>query len=112
MNSCRSISFEELSRNPDKLKGTALTFTGEVIQVTEPVIGDTVTLRIDVTKTEYGFYTDTILATVEVPEGEDRILEDDIITFYGDCEGLYTYTSVLGSKISLPKISIRYYEIQ
>ena len=109
--SCQTISYEELSRNPDKFKGAAFKFTGEVIQVTEPTFGNTVTLRIDVTKTDYGFYTDTILATVDVPQGQDRILEGDIITLYGDCEGLYSYTAVLGQKISLPKIRIKYYGI-
>lgn len=110
--SCQEIGYNDLARNPDKYKGQAFKFTGEVIQVVEPTFGETVTLRIDVTKTEYDFYTDTIYATVTVPDGSDRILKDDIITIYGDCEGLYSYESVLGQKISLPKIRIKYYSVK
>ena len=41
----------------------------------------------------------------------DRILEDDIITIWGECDGLYSYESVLGSKESLPNIDVKYYSI-
>ncbi|MGN1169484.1 MAG: hypothetical protein ACI4RB_05120 [Acutalibacteraceae bacterium] len=68
-------------------------------------------LRINVTKGEY-FWEDTIYATVVIDSGDDRILEDDIITIWGTCEGLYTYESVLGSSVSLPKIKVEYYAIQ
>ena len=77
---------------------------------------DTVTLRINVTKETYEYiddvyYTDTVYCTVKIPDGDDRILDDDIITFWGTCEGMYSYISVLGSSISLPKIDIQYFEI-
>ncbi len=114
--SCETIDFETLSRNPDKYKGNNYKFTGEVIQVQESSWGDTVDLRINITKEEFEYiddvmWTDTIYATVEIPEGEDKILEDDILTFWGTCEGDYTYDSVLGNSITLPKISIKYYEL-
>ncbi len=109
------IDFQTLSRNPDKYKGEKFKFTGEVIQVQEPSFGNTVELRINVTKETYEYidtvsWSDTIYATVELQDGDDRILEDDIITFYGECAGLYSYTSVLGAKISLPKIEIKYWD--
>ena len=108
---CQHMSYADLARNPDKYKGQSFVFTGEIIQVIEPVWGNTVSLRINVTKEEYGYYTDTIYATVDLPEDADRLLEDDIITFYGDCDGLYTYKSVLGASISVPKIDIKYFNI-
>lgn len=113
--SCSTIDFSDLSRNPDKYKGNNYKFTGQVIQVQEGLF-DTVDLRIDVTKIEYEYiddvtWTDTIFATVTIPEGADKILEDDVITFWGTCDGDYSYTSVLGNKISLPKIDIEYYEL-
>lgn len=109
--SCQTIAFEDLARNPDKYKGQAFRFTGEVIQVIEPTFGNTVVVRLNVTKTEFGYYTDTIYATVSIPDGADRLLEEDILTIYGDCDGLYSYTSILNQKISLPKIRVKYYEI-
>lgn len=113
--SCSTISFEDLSRNPDKYKGNNYKFTGQVIQVQEGWF-DTVELRINVTKEEFEYiddvmWTDTIYATVTIPEGADKLLEDDVITFWGTCDGNYSYTSVLGNQISLPKIDIEYYEL-
>ena len=115
-NSCETIDFETLSRNPDKYKSNNYKLEGKVIQVMESAWGDTVELRINITKKTYKYidsvtWSDTIYATVEIPGGEDRLLEDDIITFWGTCDGMYTYESVLGSSISLPKIDIKHYEL-
>lgn len=109
------IDFDSIARNPDKYKGEKLKMTGQVIQVSEAGYGNTVDLRINVTKETYDYiddatWIDTIYATVVLPEGSDRILEEDVITFYGVCDGLYSYTSVLGTQISLPKIDIKYWE--
>ena len=105
-----------MSRNPDKHKGEKLKYTGKVIQVQEDEhwLDDntTVDLRINVTKDEYGLWDDTIFATVELPKNADRILEDDIITIWGECDGKYSYTSVLGSDVTLPKINIEYYSVK
>ena len=115
-NNCKTLSFKDLSRNPDKHKGEKLKYTGKVIQVQEDEhwLDDktTVDLRINVTKDEYGLWDDTIYATVELPKNADRILEDDIITIWGECDGKYSYTSVLGSDVTLPKINIEYYSIK
>jgi hypothetical protein len=115
-NNCKTLSFKDLSRNPDKHKGEKLKYTGKVIQVQEDEhwLDDntTVDLRINVTKDEYGLWDDTIFATVELPKNADRILEDDIITIWGECDGKYSYTSVLGSDVTLPKINIEYYSIK
>lgn len=107
---CSTIDFDTLARNPDKYKGKKYKFTGEVIQVSESsLLGMTFCdLRINVTEGEYG-WEDTIYATVTLKEGEDRILEDDIITIWGTCEGNYTYTSIMGASISLPKIDVEYF---
>ena len=115
-NSCKTLSFKDLSRNPDKHKGEKLKYTGLVIQVQEDEhwLDDntTVDLRINVTKDEYGLWDDTIYATVELPKNADRILEKDIITIWGECDGKYSYTSVLGSDVTLPKINIEYYSVK
>lgn len=115
-NNCKTLSFKDLSRNPDKHKGEKLKYTGQVIQVQEDEhwLDDntTVDLRINVTKDEYGLWDDTIYATVELPKNADRILEDDIITIWGECDGKYSYTSVLGSDVTLPKINIEYYSVK
>ncbi len=107
---CETIDYETLSRNPDKYKGQDFQITGEVIQVVESGSGQ-VDFRINITKGDY-FWSDTIYATTIIPTGSDRILEDDTITIYGKCEGLYTYESVLGAQVSLPLITVYYYSIE
>lgn len=113
--SCETIDFESLARNPEKYKGSNFKLTGQVIQVQEGWL-DQVDLRINITKEEFEYiddvlWTDTIYATVEIPDNADNILEDDVITFWGTCDGEYTYESVLGSNVTLPKIDIEYYEL-
>lgn len=107
---CKTYSFEELARNPEKMKNKKVKLTGEVIQVQEGIY--TNSLRVNITKDEYDFYEDTIYVTYAPEEGEDKILEDDIITIWGISEGDYTYTSVLGANITLPYISAQYLEIK
>lgn len=112
---CVEIDFDTLARNPDKYKGNKYVFTGEVIQVADGWF-DNVTLRINITKNEYEYidtimWTDTIYASIKIPDGADRILEDDVITFWAVCDGEYTYESVLGANITLPKVTIHYYEL-
>lgn len=111
---CTEISFEDLARNPDNYYGELFTFTGEVIQVL--YAGSHIELRIDVTPVtfsdgEVAYYEDTIYAVYYPQEGEDNILEGDIVTIYGQCAGEESYTSVLGATITLPRINIMYYEL-
>lgn len=106
---CINKKFEELARNPDNVKGTKVKVTGEVIQVTE--YNNKTELRVDITKEEYGYYTDTIYVTYVPKTGEDKILEDDIITIYGIAQGDYSYTSIMGAKVTLPKVDAKIIEI-
>lgn len=109
--SCKKYTFKEIARNPEKYVGKKMKFTGEVIQVSEGWF-DSVDIRLNITKNEYGWYEDTIYCTYTYKEGEGKILEDDIVTIYGTCEGDYTYTSVMGASITLPKINIEYITIK
>ena len=108
---CQTYTFEQMARNPENFKGTNVKLTGQVIQALYGT--GTVDLRVNITKkgecTTY--YTDTIYVVYYPEEGEDKILEDDIITIYGTSQGDYTYTSTLGSPVTLPLIYGRYIEI-
>ena len=106
--SCKTIDYKTLARNPNKYKGDHFKITGEVEQVIEEdnVLDDNTqyTVRLNMTKNDLDYWDDTILLNVEIPQDEDRILEDDIITVYGTCQGKYTYTGLfrgISSKCSL-----------
>lgn len=109
--SCKKYSFEELARNPEKIEGTNVKITGEVIQALYG--NDSVDLRINITKegTYTTYYTDTVYVVYYPEDGEDKILEDDIVTVYGTAQGDYSYTSTIGSRITLPLIYGKYVTI-
>lgn len=98
-------SFDDVARDPDAYEGKRVQFTGEVIQVMQD--GNTYTLRVNVTPVSYG-YTDTIMMSYTAPEGAPRILEDDVLTFYGVMGGMYTYESIFGASITVPLLFAQY----
>lgn len=103
-----TIPFLDLARNPESFKSKSVTYTGKVIQTLES--GNKVELRINVTKEQYG-WQDTVYVNFRKAQGEDRILENDIITLWGDVKGLKTYKSVLNSSVTLPEIEAKYITI-
>lgn len=108
----KEISYKELARNPDKHEGELVHFKGEVIQVIEASYGES-GYRVAVTKNDYGYsYDDIIYLEYEVKKGQPRILEDDIIDFYGTFTGLMSYESTGAGKITIPSISGEYAEIK
>lgn len=109
--SCKTYKYKEIARNPDKYKGKNVKFTGKVMQVSEGWF-NSVTILLQVTKNEYGWYEDTVYCNYTYKDGEDKILEDDIITIYGTCEGDTSYISVLGSSITIPEVNIKYLKIK
>ena len=101
-------SYTELACDPNTYVGKNAKFTGKVIQVSEG-LGSTV-MRVDVTQGKYS-WDDTLYVTYTPKDGESRILEDDIITIYGEMQPLKTYTTVMGASVSIPAIDAKYIEI-
>ena len=110
---CQTYNYKDIFRYAEDYKGKYVKFTGEVIQVMEDTYGviKMYTLRVNVTKTDYG-YEDTVYVRYFPMENAPRILEEDIITIYGELEGLETYTSIMGSSVTIPSITSNYVEIE
>lgn len=97
------LDFNAISRDPNSYEGKNYTFSGKVIQVMEQnVLSSTYVVMRIATK---GNYDNVVYVTYTRGSDEARILEDDRVTVYGTCEGLYTYETVLGSSVTLPKFS-------
>ena len=111
--SCKKYTYKELARKPKDYMGTRIKLTGEVVQTMYSTDGS-VSLRVDITKkgTYSIYYTDTVFVTYQPAEDEPKILEDDIIDFWGIGMGEYTYESVLGSQVTLPWIKAKYITIK
>lgn len=108
MEKCSSYEFKEIARNPEQHNGEYAVLNGEVIQVMEE--GGVYMLRVNITKGEYS-WTDTIMVFYEGDGDNNRILEDDMITMYGQLAGMYTYTTVMGSENSVPLLYAEYIDI-
>lgn len=98
---CITVDYTDVARNPGNYKGTKIKIAGKVMQVSEGFF-DTVTMRIDCGGNIW-------YVTYTRPEGESRILEGDYITAYGECDGVETYTSVVGSSVTIPSMGMKYY---
>ncbi len=106
---CTGMSFEDLARNPDSVKGSYVSVTGQVIQVQQD--SSDLVLRVSITKDSYGIWSDPIIVAYTLPAGADNILEKDIVTIYGQSVGDYTYTTVLGASETVPAISAKYIDV-
>ena len=98
----QKLSYLELARNPEKLTGTKVSYTGKIVQTLEN--DNRVAIRVNVTKDEIGIWKDTIFVNYQRGAGADRLLENDVIQLWGTVKGLTTYDAVLGQKISIPEI--------
>jgi len=97
--------FVSVAREPDKYKGATVAFRGEVIQVMEN--GQDLSLRVNVTKHErFDLWQDTMLVIYRrSSQNEQRILEKDIIKFYGEYRGIVQYKAIFGQTISAPLVA-------
>ncbi len=99
-------AYADVARNPDAYKGQKIAFTGKVLQVMD---GDN---EIDIRVATDGAWDSIVFAGYDPSVIDYRILEDDMVTIYGTCIGLYSYTSTMGAKISLPGMYLDMIELQ
>lgn len=104
---CEEIEYKELFRNIESNKGNMFHFKGQIQQVVSEGEYESEYL-IAVTKDEYGYWEDNVYIVLDRTYFKDKLLEDDVIDFYGECNGSYSYTSILGESIEVPKISVLY----
>ena len=110
--SCETIAYDKLARQPDKYEGKDIKIFGKVIQVLEDSGSSEINLRVATKKDEFGgYYDDVVLVTYTYGEGDDKILEDDMITLWGSYGNTYTYESTMGGKITVPLLNAKYYEL-
>lgn len=100
---CKTIEYKEVERNPNKYKGEKIQVTGKIIQVSEGWF-NTVTLRVDQGGNRVWYVT-----YIRTDKNEPRILEGDYLSFYGECEGVTSYISILGGKITIPSLDAKYH---
>lgn len=100
------INYKAIARDPDAHKGDLITFQGKVLQVMED--GSTIVFRIS----SKGNWDDVVYCIYEAPENYSRILEDDKVTVYATCTGIYTYETIMGGSVTIPSCIIDRIELR
>lgn len=104
-NNVSVVSYEELVRNPHKYKDVPLMVQIEVNQIFEGGI---------ITQSGYSGSTgeDKWYVNYKLPENSTRILEGDVVNFYGTFDEVVEMELLLfKSSVYLPKLDAMYYEI-
>ena len=100
------LDYKTIARDPDAHEGDLITFSGKVLQVMES--GSRITLRI----TSKGNWDDVVYCTYTAPSDYKRILEDDKVTVWGTCTGIYTYETIMGGSVTIPSCTIDRIEVK
>jgi len=103
---CTPLNWEEIMRNPDGVRGTTYTFTGNVFQIISEKNGYIELLLSTNNEDEY------VHLSYRYKENDMKFLENDTLTIYGTFYVPYKYTSVLGTSHSIPAIVGQFVEIQ
>ena len=91
----KRVPYKTFFRNSGDYEGRLVYFQANVFQVTDWG------LLVQVTKDRYGYWDDLVFINNSRYE---QVLEDDIVEFVGIGEGLYEYTSVLGTSERVPQV--------
>ena len=111
---CRQMDYKELFRYPDKYKGTKVMVKVRVAQIVSANFsGSRKAWRAYTDNSGYGFYADDEYYMLDKRGGDAvKILEDDIITVYGEFTGLEKIARVLtGTTDELPRIEVKYADL-
>ena len=92
------ITYNDLARKPDKYEYKRITFQGRVIQVMEDDDNDQTQIRLATNDD----YDKVMYVLIDRSKLKVRLLEDDMIRFYGISGGLVTYQSTMGGNITIP----------
>lgn len=115
LESYKSITYKELVRNPEKYKGQKIKITVEIQQIMEEGILKSGGYRAyedyDISEGDTWLQKEWYIDMIP-SDGDGRILEDDIVTFYGEYSGLTEVKRALtGAKEQIPTIKVKYSQI-
>ncbi len=94
-------NYAEILRNPNSYKGHSVSIYGKVLQV--DTSWGTTWARIGTGG--YGYYDNVFYVTIPYSAMDENIIEDDMITIYGECTGTKTYTTIFGASVTIPSMT-------
>lgn len=111
---CQTVDYKELCRYPEKYEGTKIVVKVKVSQIIDANFsGSEKAWRTYTDNSGYGFYADDEYYMLDKRSGDAvKILEDDIITVYGEFTGLEKITRALTSTTDeLPRVEVKYADL-
>ena len=102
-NICETLDYEDILRNPDNYEDVYCKIKGTVEQSIEGFLGFYSIFVEDSNGDIWGcnyYYED----------GESHLLEGDVVTIYGVCDGTTTAETLSGKQVTLPYVDIEYIE--
>lgn len=111
---CQTVDYKELCRYPEKYEGTKIVVKVKVSQIIDANFsGSEKAWRTYTDTSGYGFYADDEYYMLDKRGGDAvKILDDDIITVYGEFTGLEKITRALTSTTDeLPCIEVKYADL-
>ena len=100
------LAYEKAYRKPDDYKGKRVSFSGKVLQVGDGWFGAKY-YRIATS----GSSKDVVYVTIDGKNLDVQLMEDDRVTVYGKYDGNTTYTTVLGSTVTIPSVEAEKIEL-
>lgn len=111
---CQTVDYKELCRYPEKYEGTKIVVKVKVSQIIDANFsGSEKAWRTYTDNSGYGFYADDEYYMLDKRGGDAvKILDDDIITVYGEFTGLKKITRALTSTTDeLPRVEVKYADL-
>lgn len=112
---CKEYDYKDLLRNDADYVGKKIKVKGQVVQVVnESDDGSTQSeYRVATQEDEFldGYLGDDIILYFTRGDAP-KMLEDDIVTIYGEYSGSESYTTILGAEVTVPVITGAYVDIE
>lgn len=108
--SCKEYDYKELLRNPNNYMDKRVYFTGTVLDISES--RNEVTFRIDLYPNKIGTDGFIYVTYFRKDKNESHVLNDDIVTIYGEFKGTEQAYNLLLNEITMPKVTAKYIELQ
>lgn len=108
---CQVYNYEDIARNPSEYEKKLAKFTGEIVQIIRD--GDKLQMLVSVTlkgSEPFTYYDDKMYVFYTI-NNNVNLLENDIITMYGELRGTQEYTDVLDRQATLPRIYVKFIDI-
>lgn len=107
--STREIPSDELKKDPAGLKGSRIYARAEVFQYDARTGLTSMLAYVRVVNPgRFEFWTDPVLLRLETAAQGAGIDEDDIIEFWGEVDGPYSYSTAIGGSNTVPAVKVKY----